>query len=293
MASVFTRWSSQAVLAAVVLAGCGRTPPTGPTHTGPGGSAELVLLTTTSFQDTGLGDVLLPEFTRQSGYQVKMIAVGTGAALKQGAQGEGDVLLAHAPEQEKRWMAEGNGSSRRLVMYNDFVLAGPADDPARVKGLPAEEALGRIAAQQATFLSRGDNSGTHSRELQLWEKAGVKPKGQAWYTESGQGMGLTLNIASEQSRYTLADRSTFLAHQKRLNLAVLVENDPALLNLYHVMTVNPQKFPRVNARGAQAFADFLVSPSSQKLITEFGQEKYGRPLFTPAAGKKEEDLAPR
>jgi tungstate transport system substrate-binding protein len=271
----------------VLTVGCTRGPGGAK---GLGDSKEVILLTTTSFQDSGLADVLVPEFTQRTGFPVKVIAVGTGAALKQGSQGEGDVLLVHAPEQEKRWMAEGHGHSRYLVMYNDLVLAGPPDDPAKVKGQSPGEAFRRLATQKSLFLSRGDNSGTHIRELELWDKAGVKPQGQRWYTESGQGMGLTLNIASDQGRYTLTDRSTFLTHKKRLGLTVLVENDPALRNLYHVLTVNPDKFPRVNAAGAQALAHFLLSPEGQDLIGRFGRETFGQALFTPAAGQTEDSL---
>jgi tungstate transport system substrate-binding protein len=252
--------------------------------------SEVVLLATTSFQDTGLADVLIKDFTERTGYPVKVIAVGTGSALKQGAQGEGDVVLVHDPEQEQRWMAEGNGTSRRLVMYNDFVLVGPPGDLATIKGLSPVVAFQRLAEQQAPFVSRGDRSGTHTCERSLWQKAGIDPTGKRWYTESGQGQGLTLDIASQQQRYALTDRGTFLAHQKRLDLAILVENDPALVNLYHVMTVNAEKFPKVNVEGGKAFADYLVSEAAQQLIAEFGKAKFGRPLFIPAAGKSDDDF---
>jgi tungstate transport system substrate-binding protein len=253
-------------------------------------ASAVRLLTTTSAQDSGLLDVLKPEFEERSGYHLEVIAVGTGAALKQGAQGEGDVMLVHDPEAEKKWMAEGNGTSRRLVMYNEFILAGPADDPARVRGTSAGEALRRIAATRALFASRGDKSGTHVRELFLWTKAGVEPKGKDWYVETGQGMGLTLEVASEHQRYVLTDRSTYVVQRRRLSLEVLVEGDPDFLNLYHVMPVNPAKFPRVNAAGGQAFADFLISPEGQAVIREFGKAKYGRALFTPAAHMTEDQL---
>ena len=263
-----------------------------PAADNPTASQELVVLTTTTTQDSGILKALVDAFEKR-GYKVKPIVAGSGDILKQGARGEGDVVLTHSPQAEQEWMQQGNGTSRRLVMYNDFVIIGPPSDPAQIKGLSAAAALKKIAEQKTTFVSRGDQSGTHVRELSLWKKAGVEPKGQSWYRETGQGQGLTMEVASQQQGYALTDRGTFLVHEKRLGLAVLVENDPGLLNIYHVMTVDPQKFPKVNAKAAQAFVDFLVSAEGQKTIADFGKEQYGRSLFTPAADKTEAELLPK
>ena len=252
-------------------------------------SRTLILSTTTSTQDSGLLDVLVPMFEKATGYSVKTISVGTGQALALAARGEADVTLAHAPALEKKYVEEGKMSNRRLVMYNDFIVIGPADDPARVKGLPAAEALKRIAAAEARFVSRGDKSGTHALELALWKQAGIEPKG-GWYIESGQGMGQTLLIANERKAYTLTDRGTYLAFQKRVDLPVLVEKDRALLNIYSVMEVNPANGPRVNAAAGKAFADFMLTPETQAVIKTFGVEKYGQPLFVPIAGQREEQV---
>jgi tungstate transport system substrate-binding protein len=252
-------------------------------------SRTLILSTTTSTQDSGLLDVLVPMFERATGYSVKTISVGTGQALALAARGEADVTLAHAPTLEKKYVEEGKMSNRRLVMYNDFVVIGPAEDPARVKGLPAAEALRKIAAADARFVSRGDKSGTHALELALWKQAGLEPKG-SWYVESGQGMGQTLLVANERKAYALTDRGTYLALQKRVDLPILVEKDRALLNIYSVMEVNPANGPRVNAAGGKAFADFMVSPEVQAVVKTFGVEKYGQPLFVPIAGQREEQV---
>jgi tungstate transport system substrate-binding protein len=253
-----------------------------------GGS--VVLSTTTSTQDSGLLDVLVPMFEKQTRYSVKTISVGTGQALALAARGEADVTLAHAPSLEKKYVAEGKLRNRRLVMDNDFVILGPPEDLAKVKSTKrAADALELIAGSGARFVSRGDNSGTHNLEKALWKLAGIEPKG-AWYIESGQGMGATLGIASERSAYTLADRGTYLAFQKRVKLAVLLEGDKPLLNIYSVMEVNPANGPRVNAAGGKAFADFMVSPEVQAVIKTFGVEKFGQPLFVPIAGQREEDV---
>ena len=253
------------------------------------GRSELVLLTTTTTQDSGILTILVDAFEKR-GYRVKTIVAGSGDILKQGARGEGDVLLTHSPQAEKAWMQEGNGTSRRLVMYNDFIIVGPPDDPAHIKGVSATEALQNIAAKPALFISRGDQSGTHVRELSLWQRLGLNPKGQPWYRETGQGQALTMDVASHQRAYALTDRGTFLVHAQRLDLVVLVEHDPLLRNIYHVMPVNPQKFPKVNAPAAQAFADFLVSEAGQRLIGDFGIAQYGQSLFTPAAHRSEAEL---
>jgi tungstate transport system substrate-binding protein len=253
-------------------------------------SKVVILSTTTSTQDSGLLDVLVPMFEQQSGYTVKTIAVGTGQALALAARGEADVTLAHAPALEQKYVAEGKMQNRRLVMYNDFVIIGPSEDPARIKGLAkSTDALKRIAESGSRFVSRGDKSGTHTLELALWKQAGVEPKG-SWYIESGQGMGQTLGIANERSAYTLTDRATFLAFRQRVTLPILVEKDRRLLNLYSVMEVNPANGPRVNAAGGKAFADFMASPPVQAVIRTFGVDEYGQPLFVPIAGQREEDV---
>src|SRR5258707_9467201 len=208
---------------------------------------ELIILTTTTTQDSGILRVLTDAFAKKSGLIVKPIVAGSGDILKQGARGEGDVLLTHSPEAEKAWMAEGNGTSRRLVMYNDFVIIGPDADPAKIKGLKAADALRRIAETKSPFVSRGDQSGTHVRELAMWKRAGIEPKGQSWYRETGQGQGLTMDVASQFQGYAFTDRGTYLVHAKRIGLPILVEGDPGLYNIYHVMPVDAAKFPKVNA----------------------------------------------
>jgi tungstate transport system substrate-binding protein len=248
----------------------------------------LILATTTSTQDSGLLDVLVPAFEKQSGLLVKTIAVGSGQAMTMGQKGEADVLLVHSPEAEKKFMDEGFGTNRRLVMHNDFVIVGPAADPAKIKGMKSSaDALKAIGAGGGTFISRGDKSGTHSKELALWKAAGVAADGQAWYQQTGLGMGQTLNVASEKGFYTLADRGTYLAMKKTLALDILVEGEKSLLNVYHVIEVNPAKWPKVNAAGAKAFADFMVAAETQKTIGGFGVEKFGAPLFFPDAGQPE------
>jgi tungstate transport system substrate-binding protein len=251
----------------------------------------LILATTTSTQDTGLLDVLVPIFGKKTGYFVKTIAVGSGQAMTMGQKGEADVLLVHSPAAEKKFMEDGFGVSRRLVMHNDFVIVGPAEDPAMIKGVKsAAEAIKKIAAAQALFVSRGDNSGTHAKEKDLWKVAGVSYEGQSWYQQTGLGMGQTLNVAAEKKGYTLTDRGTYLALAKTLKLGILVEGDAVLLNIYHVMEVNQTKWPKVNIAAATAFADFMVSKETQEIIKTFGVDKYGSPLFFPDAGKKVEDL---
>jgi tungstate transport system substrate-binding protein len=253
-------------------------------------STTVILSTTTSTQDSGLLDVLVPMFEKKTGLTVKTISVGTGQALALAARGEADVTLAHAPAVEKRYVDEGRMLHRRLVMYNDFALVGPPEDPARLKGLRgALDAMRRVAASQSRFVSRGDRSGTHALEIALWKQAGIEPRG-AWYIESGQGMGQTLAIANDRRAYTLTDRATWLVFQKRISLAMLVAGDRPLLNVYSVMEVNSANGPRVNAAGGKAFADFMVSPEAQAAIKTFGEDKYGQPLFVPIAGKTDNDL---
>ena len=250
----------------------------------------VILSTTTSTQDSGLLDVLVPLFERQTGYSVKTIAIGTGQALALAGRGEADVVLAHAPALEKKYIADGKMLNRHLVMYNDFVIIGPAEDPARIKRMTkAADAMKAIASTGSRFVSRGDNSGTHNLEKELWKLAGVEPQ-TGWYIESGQGMGATLGIADDRKAYTLTDRGTYLAFQKRVRLPILLEGDRPLLNLYSVMEVNPANGPKVNTAGGKAFADFMVSADIQRVIKTFGVDKYGQPLFVPVAGTKEEDV---
>jgi tungstate transport system substrate-binding protein len=252
---------------------------------------NIILATTTSTQDTGLLDVLIPIFEKETGYFVKTIAVGSGQAMAMGQKGEADVLLVHSPDAEKKFIADGFGVNRMLVMHNDFVILGPAADSAKIKGEnSAAAAFKEIAGANALFISRGDNSGTHSQEKKLWKTAGVNPEGQKWYQQTGLGMGQTLNVAAEKKGYTLADRGTYLAMKKNLNLDILVEGDSALLNIYHVIEVNSTKWPKVNVDGAKAFADFMVFKNTQNIIKTFGMDKFGSPLFFPDAGKKVEDL---
>jgi len=285
-------WPAVALVAllagGVVLSACAAPAP--PRTRAAPGATDVILATTTSTQDSGLLDVLVPAFEQQSDYRVKTIAVGTGQALALGERGEADVLLVHAPDRERTFMEAGHGTSRRLVMYNDFVLVGPWDDPAGIKGATAAEALKRIAGRGSLFVSRGDNSGTHQVEQQLWQSAGVAPKGQSWYQESGTGMGATLNIAAEKRGYTVTDRGTYLALKDRLGLAVLVAGERALLNIYSVITVDPKKNERINAAGGRAFADYVVSPPAQTLIKAFGVARFGQALFVPAAGQDEAAL---
>jgi len=262
---------SLAVLLVASAYGCG------------GGSEELILATTTSTQDSGLLDVLIPQFEDEHDYKVKTIAVGSGEALRLGSEGEADVVLAHSPKAEEEFMAAGNGESRLIVMHNDFVIVGPADDPAGIEdAATAAEALSKIASSESVFLSRGDESGTHTKELSLWTAAEIEPGG-SWYQETGQGMGATLTVAGEKQGYTLSDRGTYLAQKADLDLEVLFEGDKALFNQYHVMVVDPKKHSKVNAEGARAFATFITSPAVQATIGEFGVEDYGQALFIPDA----------
>ena len=252
---------------------------------------SIILATTTSTQDSGLLDVLLPLFERQTGYRVKTIAVGTGEALAMGRRGDADVLLAHAPEKEEEIVADGCAINRRIVMHNDFLIVGPEDDPAGLHGSNnGAESLAKIVAVGARFTSRGDNSGTHFREMTLWQAAAIEPEGD-WYISTGQGMGATLLIAADKGAYVLTDRGTHLAFEERTELVPHVEGDPLFLNIYSVMEVNPERFPRVNHDGATAFSEFIRGPEAQEIIRRFGVEEFGQALFYPAAGKSEEDLA--
>ncbi len=251
--------------------------------------ARIVLLaTTTSTQDSGLLDVLVPAFEKQTGYVVKTISVGSGQAIALGRKGEADVLLVHSPEDEQKLVADGFGVNRRAVMHNDFVVVGPPSDPAKVRGAPSvAEGLRRIAAAGATFLSRGDSSGTHAREKGLWKATGFDPEGKPWYQQTGLGMGDTLNVAAEKAGYTLTDRGTFLARRRArpLALAVVVEKEPLLLNVYHVIEVSPARWPKVNAAGAKAFADFLVAPATQIRHRELRGRPARRAALRPGRGE--------
>jgi tungstate transport system substrate-binding protein len=255
------------------------------------GPKEIILATTTSTQDSGLLDILVPEFEKDSGYNVKVIAVGSGQALAMGQRGDADVLLVHAPSSEKALIDDGSAINRRLVMHNDFVILGPEKDPAGIKGMTsAVDALKKVFDTGSSFISRGDDSGTNKAELSLWKTAGVDPKGKSWYVETGQGMGATLQVANQKDGYTLSDRATFLAQGEGFVLKVLVEGDPLLLNVYSVMQVNPDEFDLVNGPGGKAFADFMVSEKGQQMIGAYVDKKSGKPLFTPDAGKTYEEI---
>ena len=256
----------------------------------PAASGDLILATTTSTQDSGLLDVLVPAFEATTACNVKTVAVGSGAALKLGEEGNADVLMVHSPAAETTLMEGGFGVNRELLMHNTFLVVGPSADPAGIGGMtPAKDAFSRIAAAKSTFVSRGDGSGTETKELGIWKAAGITPAGD-WYVQSGQGMGPTLQIASEKKGYTLTDKATWLATKSNLDLQAMVEKDPVLLNIYHVIQVNPDKWPRVNAACAAAFSGFVLSPEGQEMIGEFGIDTYGEQLFVPDAGKSEDSL---
>lgn len=250
----------------------------------------VILATTTSTYDSGLLDELVPIFEEETGYFVKVIAVGTGQALKLGERGDADVLLVHAPEAELVLVENGSAIDRRLIMHNDFVLVGPLTNPAGIREFDSPvDALQRISESESLFISRGDDSGTHKKEIAIWQSGDMTPQGD-WYLEAGQGMGATLRIASEKKGYTLTDRATYLALKDTLDLEILLDGDASLLNLYHVMSVNPRNWPNVNAHGARAWSDFLMSKEGQELIGEFGIDRYGQPLFFPDANVEEAEL---
>jgi tungstate transport system substrate-binding protein len=281
-----SRWHSVvAAIAVLALTGCGaddgdeRAATPGP----------IILATTTSTQDSGLLDDLVPAFARATGIRVKTIAVGSGQALEMGRRGEADVVLAHSPAAELELVETGVAGARRLVMHNDFIVLGPAADPAGVRGRRAVAAFARIAAARAPFVSRGDDSGTHRFELGLWEDAKTKPSGR-WYEESGQGMAATLRIADERDAYTLSDRATWLATADESRLRILVDGGPGLLNVYHVIPITRRAGSRVNEEGGSAFARWITSPEAQRRIAAFGRARFGRPLFAPDAGRSEEQV---
>lgn len=240
---------------------------------------------TTSTQNSGLFDYILPIFEKKTGIKVDVVAVGTGAAIEIGKRGDADVLFCHAKDQELKAVQEGFFVNRHDVMYNDFVIIGPANDPLKIKGMKsAAEAFKKIAAAGTPFVSRGDKSGTNTKELALWKAAGIDPKGQKWYLEVGQGMEKTQRIANEKRGYTLTDRGTWLAtkDKDKLDMAIVLEGDPVLFNQYGVMAVNPEKHKQVKFKEAMQFVDWLVSPEGQKTIAAF-KDKHGNQLFIPNA----------
>ena len=252
-------------------------------------SGELIFATTTTTQDSGLMDMLVPLFEQQTGYSVKLIVGGSGQVIAQAARGDADVVLAHSPAAEQAIVDSGDGIERTLVMHNDFIIIGPEADPAGVRGAAsAADAVAAIAAEGAPFVSRGDDSGTHVLELKLWAEADVEPRAEDWYAETGQGQGATMQVANQRRAYAITDRGTFLAQKDNLgDLTLLFEGDAALLNVYHAVLVDPAKHPDVNATAARAFLEFLVSPDTQARIGEFGIVEFGQPLFLPDAGKAE------
>lgn len=285
------KWLSAGLMATLVLslAACGdkeeeqvTETPAAPAEETPAEVTDLILSTTTSTQDSGLLDVLIPLFEEENPYNVQTIAVGTGAALEMATKGEADVLLTHAPASEIEKEEAGDVINRNRVMYNDYIILGPKEDPAGIAGLPIGEAFAKILESNATFVSRGDDSGTHKKELQIWAAADLDPTTNANYVEAATGMGATLQVAYEKDGYVLTDRATYLAQQANFpEFAIAVEGDDELLNIYHVMQVNPDKNDKINAEGAEAFVNFMISDETQAVIAEFGKDQYGEPLFFP------------
>lgn len=268
-----SRWARRLVL---LLAACTQPEGSGP----PAGNERLVLATTTSVRDAGLLEAILPEFERRTGYTVSVVAVGSGQAMELGRRGEADILILHDPVGETEFVADGFGIERGPLMHNSFLIVGPRDDPADIRGHGPLEALRRIAAAEPTFVSRGDRSGTHVRELRLWAASGAR-WGAGWYRETGQGMGATLVVADQLGAYTLTDLGTFLGHRAPLGLVVLVEGDTVLHNPYHVIVANPERFPHTNPEGARALASYLLDADTQRRIGEFRRRDFGRSLFVP------------
>ncbi|WP_042345605.1 substrate-binding domain-containing protein [Bacillus massiliigorillae] len=272
--------------AALLVAGCSNTKDDKSKEdnkqTAEKASGDLILATTTSTQDSGLLDELIPMFEEQTDVRVKTIAVGSGRALEMAKSGEADALLVHAPADEEKLVESKDVTNRKLVMHNDFIIVGPKEDPAGIKGLPVQEALKKIYESKNIFVSRGDDSGTHKKELALWKEINIEPSGQ-YYQETGSGMGDTLKVAFEKGGYTLADRGTYLALKNDVKLEILVQGDDSLLNIYHAMQVNPEKSDKINSAAAKAFVEFMVNKDTQKTIKEFGVDKYGEPLFFPDA----------
>lgn len=267
----------------LTLAGCAKEESPAPAENQPTETKVLKLATTTSTEDSGLLDVLLPEFKKDTGYDVQVIAVGTGQAIEMGEAGDVDVILVHSRAAEDKFVEEGYGVDRRDVMYNDFLVIGPAEDPAGIKGeADVLKAFAAIQEKQAPFVSRGDDSGTDKKEKGIWKKANISTEGD-WYIEVGQGMGDTFRMADEKKAYTLIDRATYLALKDKYQLEPMVEGSPDLLNPYGVIPVNPEKHPQVDFEGATAFAEWLTSEKGQKLIGEFGVKEFGQQLFVPDA----------
>jgi len=277
---------------ALLLAGCGQAPDSANSDAAQVPERSVIIFaTTTSTQDSGLLDVLVPMFEKQTGYRVKTIAVGTGEALAMGKRGDADVLLVHAPAQEKEVVAAGFAINRRIVMHNDFLIVGPEEDPAGVHGSDlGADSVAKIAGAGARFVSRGDDSGTHIREMSLWKAAAIEPGGD-WYLSIGQGMGATLVFAAQKAAYVLTDRGTYLSTREVTGLVPHVEGDSLFLNVYSVMEVNAERFPRANHAGAKAFSEFILGAEAQEIIRGFGVEEFGQPLFFPDAGKSEETVA--
>jgi tungstate transport system substrate-binding protein len=244
---------------------------------------SIILATTTSTQDSGLLDVLVPRFEQESGIEIKVIAIGTGAALRMAATGDADAVLVHAPETEKRYVEAHDLIEGRLIMHNDYVIVGPPTDPAGVGKVTSVADAMRAIAQRGVFISRGDDSGTHQQELTMWATAAIDPRSVGRREETGQGMGATLNVADQKRGYTLTDRGTYLSLRKRLDLIILVQSDQSLRNVYHAYLVNPAKHPGIKATAARRFIDFLVSAATQRMIGDFKRQEYGEPLFFPDA----------
>lgn len=280
------------IMALTVFTGCAKEEPAPqPEEEGPAEViGTIILATTTSTQDSGLLDVILPDFTYKTGYEVDVIAVGSGEAMKMGENGEADVLLVHSPAAEKEFIAAGHSPARYDVMYNDFVVLGPKDDPAGIKADAsdnAQAAFKKIYEDQVTFVSRADESGTHKKELSIWQKLSLTPSGD-WYVESGKGMGDVITMTNEMLGYTISDRATWLNMAEGTDLQIVTEGDKDLFNQYGVMIVDPSKNDKINAEGALAFQKWILSPETQDLIGEYGKDKYGAPLFTPNATEQPE-----
>jgi tungstate transport system substrate-binding protein len=269
-------------------AGSTPTAPPSPTPTEIGG--DMILATTTSTQDSGLLDVLIPLFEEQTGVEVKVIAVGTGAALEMAATGDADAVLVHAPASELKYVESGDLVGGLLVMHNDFVLVGPPPDPAGAKGAADLKAALLAIAGTGPFISRGDDSGTHKKELEIWKAAGVELSAINQREETGQGMGATLNVADQKRAYTLTDRGTFLSLRANLELEIVFEGDRSLLNIYSVYVVNPKKHDKIKVVAAEAFVAFMVAPETQAVIGDFKKAEYGESLFIPDAGKSVDSL---
>lgn len=255
--------------------------------TGVNGGSSIILSTTTSTENSGLLDFLLPTFTEDTGIEVKVVAVGTGQALKMGEDGDADVLLVHAKSSEEEFIKAGHGLERFDVMYNDFILIGPVNDPLNVKEFASADiakGLYSIHEHNATFISRGDDSGTHKMELSLWQEIGIEPQGD-WYFSVGQGMGQVIQIANEKLAYTLSDRATYLSMLDKIELEIIIEGDNRLFNQYGIIAVNPEKSAKINHSGAQEFKNWILSEKGQQLIGEFGKDIYGQSLFIPNAEK--------